>query len=380
MHSKLRLRSGNQRRLGDVIFVARSFFSPGLLPSVKEVLEVMLFHLLHRKGVQSMSTVDAASLVAMGLSDHWVRQNVYTINYRNIAPKIVKLYGEFMALVRTPMARRNDNWDTNKLNPFLMKARQCLNIACTDPIILRKQEKFYGVKMSEVERDFLEDQLTNREMFCTTDIDKDWAKTFSRNRKDAEGLDKMRNNEDVAIRNQISVPYTDENDNHDEDTNLSDDDYEIEDEKNNEPSNGAKKKKRKFDSNFSSTELPEGWMHIRKSHHSVRPEYYQCIDRLVSQYHCTYSQGEAAVVVVGKTMFGRPWKFFDEDKDVITLDTVPHHKNQIIHSRAAEAFTIDKIVRSIVESDEMSSITYHDDGSKTQVKYFQKKWEFFNIT
>ena len=85
-------------------------------------------------------------------------------------------------------------------------------------------------------------------------------------------------------------------------------------------------------------------------------------------------------MVVGKTMFGRPWKFFDEDKDVITLDTVPHHKNQIVHSRAAEAFTIDKIVRSIMESDEMSSITYHDDWSKTQVKYFQKKWKFFNIT
>ena len=113
-------------------------------------------------------------------------------------------------------------------------------------------------------------------------------------------------------------------------------------------------------------------MHIRKSHHSVRPEYYQCIDSLVSKYHCTYSQGEAAVVVVGRTMFGRSWKFFDEDKDVITLDTVPHHKNQIIHSRAAEAFTIDKIVRSIMESDETSSITYHDDGSKTQVNIFRK--------
>ena len=242
MHSKLRLRSGNQRNLGNVIFVARSSFSPGLLPTVKEVLEVMLFHLLHRKGVQSMSTVDAANLVAMGLSDHWVRLNVYTINYRNIAPKIVKLYGEFMALVRTPMARRHENWVTSKMNPFLMKTKQCLNIACTDPIILRKQEKFYGVKMSEVEREFLEDQLTNREMFCTTDIDKGWAKTFSRNRKDAEGLDKMRSNEDLAISNQISVPYTDKNDNHDEDTNLSDEDYEIEVE-NNEPSTGAKRKR-----------------------------------------------------------------------------------------------------------------------------------------
>ena len=189
----------------------------------------------------------------------------------------------------------------------------------------------------------------------------------------------MRCNEDVAIRNQISVPYTDENDNLDEDTHLSDKDYEIEDE-NNEPDNGAKKKKRKFDSTFSSSELPEGWMHIRKSHHSVRPEYYRCIDSLVSQYHCTYSQGEAAVVVVGKTMFGRPWKFFDEDKDVITRDTVPHHKNQIVHSRAAEAFTIDKIVRSIMESEETSSITYHDDGSKTQVNIFRKNDKNSNIT
>ena len=129
--------------------------------------------------------------------------------------------------------------------------------------------------------------------------------------------------------------------------------------------NNNKKRKRIF-SDLAEQELPEGWKHLRLSHHKVRPEYYQAIDLLISKHHLTYSQGIAAVVVVGQIMFGRPWKFFDEDKECIDLDTAPHHKNQIIHSKAVEAFTISRIVKEIMKDDKVSSTTYHDDGSKTQ--------------
>ena len=42
----IRLRSSGQKTLGEVTFVARPTFTPGLLPTKREVLEVMLYHLL----------------------------------------------------------------------------------------------------------------------------------------------------------------------------------------------------------------------------------------------------------------------------------------------------------------------------------------------
>ena len=75
----IRLRSAGQKTLGEVTFVAKAAFTPGLLPTMGEVLEVMLFHLLPSPGRRQMSKVEAAAVVAGGLREHWIYQNIYTI-------------------------------------------------------------------------------------------------------------------------------------------------------------------------------------------------------------------------------------------------------------------------------------------------------------
>ena len=62
----LRLRSSGQKTLGEVTFVARLSFSPGLLPTKKEVLEVMIFHLLPSPGKPQRSS-GRGSQGALGL-------------------------------------------------------------------------------------------------------------------------------------------------------------------------------------------------------------------------------------------------------------------------------------------------------------------------
>ena len=74
-----RLRSCGQKVLGDVTFTAKLSFSPGLLPTMKDVIEVMLYHLLPVPGRRQLSKGEAASTVTDGMVDHWIFQNVYTI-------------------------------------------------------------------------------------------------------------------------------------------------------------------------------------------------------------------------------------------------------------------------------------------------------------
>ena len=56
--------------------------------------------------------------------------------------------------------------------PFVEEIKTCLDISCKDQAALRRQEKLFGVKMTEEEHQFLADQLGPRKMLCTTEVDK----------------------------------------------------------------------------------------------------------------------------------------------------------------------------------------------------------------
>ena len=183
-----RLRSSGQKTLGDVVFIAKPHFTPGQLPSQKEVIEVMLFHSLPGiPGRRQMSRDETSNVVAGGLVEHWVFQNIYTIQkvrlslqiviqyklfQQYVMKKVKGLYGEFIYNLNYPKKKQTDNWVAKTLQPFLDKVMTCLDIACKDPAALKKLEKFYGVKMTPEELKFLEDQLGPRVMLCTTEVDR----------------------------------------------------------------------------------------------------------------------------------------------------------------------------------------------------------------
>ena len=168
----IRLRYSGQKILGEVTFVAKTSFSPGLLPTMREVLEVMLFHLLPSPGRRQMSKGEAAGVVADGLREHWIFQNIYTIQKVRISKKVMDLYEEFTALSHTSQKKRTPAWNSNRLQPFITKLQGGLDIFCRDQSALKKQERFHGVKMTEEETKFVEDQLGPRLMLCTTAVDR----------------------------------------------------------------------------------------------------------------------------------------------------------------------------------------------------------------
>ena len=79
MAFRLWLKTAGQKTLGDETFSAKMGFSLGVLPIAKEVSEVVIYHLLPQKGKASISKDEAINLVAGGLIQHWVFQNIYTI-------------------------------------------------------------------------------------------------------------------------------------------------------------------------------------------------------------------------------------------------------------------------------------------------------------
>ena len=116
---------------------------------------------------------------------------------------------------------------------------------------------------------------------------------------------------------------------------------------------------------LSSDDLPKNWQHIRHSERQVRQEYYLTVDELMSVYHMSYEQAIAAIVTVGKKMFGLPWKRFEEGEE-ITIDTVPDKKMNRKMGRAIEAFTLSEVVNLMLDEEEQTTVTYHDDGSRSK--------------
>ena len=81
---------------GDENFFARDCFSSGCLPTKREVIEMLVWHLLPKgKGFTCPPKEEAASCVADVLIEHWIWCNLYPKHKKNVVGAILKLYDEF---------------------------------------------------------------------------------------------------------------------------------------------------------------------------------------------------------------------------------------------------------------------------------------------
>lgn len=358
-----RLRSFGQKTLGEITFNAKLGFSPGLLPTEKEVLEVFLYHLISLPGKKQLSRTEAAEVVARGLIEHWVFQNVYTNQKQHVVKKVLKLYEEYLSLSHTSQKKRTTGWNEKKLEPFSAKLSCCFNIYCTNPDGRKKLEQVFDVKMSKVEYDFVEDQLGPRLMFCLTEVEKSWAKTAARRREEEERLKRMESEENEEKRQReakVEIPAE-----FDVIPGVEEPGEDVEYTPTEEEERPGKK--RRFEDTWGATTqtLPPHWNHLRISERKVRPEFYRVCDRLIAKHHCSLDQAVAAVVEVGQGLLNLPWKFHS-DADTIDLDTAPHRQSQLLASRAIEAHTLSKIAQLIVDAPGSATVTLHDDGSRAQ--------------
>ena len=254
------LRSATSLTLGDELFVARDSFTPGLLPSQKSVIEMMMYILTPRgKGIKQVTREEAEIRVAHTLTEHWVWCNIYTIQMKNVIAAVSRLYAEFKKLTSTMKVRQTPKWLENTLKPYLERVNgSLLDIATNDPVYKKKQEDIQGVKMTQAEHDFYEDQKGPRVMYCDSFVDQQWLHMAERRQKDKETLESRKARAEQDKDNLSKVSQTDSED----EDHADDEDYCVDQEDVSvEGDETKRKRKRKFEETLSkeTSEMPKDW-------------------------------------------------------------------------------------------------------------------------
>ena len=153
------LRSTYSQHLDTEVFQGREEFEGGLLPTERNVIEMMIWAVASRTGRKQVSAKAAAKLVAEILFDHWVWSNCYPKKLGNIQNQVENLYVEFKKLRETRTKKQTQNWKTEKVPAYLERIKQGFDISTYDANYLSKMESLYGVKMEEEDKQYRDDQV-----------------------------------------------------------------------------------------------------------------------------------------------------------------------------------------------------------------------------
>ena len=94
------------------------------------------------------------------------------------------------------MDRKTDKWK-ERMSTYNYQLKSTLfDILTQDRQRTRNLEEQYGVKITSLEYDFLEDQKGPQISYCTSLVDRKWEKTTQRRQKDQLSYERMKKNEE----------------------------------------------------------------------------------------------------------------------------------------------------------------------------------------
>ena len=94
------------------------------------------------------------------------------------------------------MDRKTDKWK-ERMSTYNYQLKSTLfDILTQDRERTRNLEEQYGVKMTSLGYDFLEDQKGPWISYCTSLVDRKWEKTTERRQKDQLSYERMKKNEE----------------------------------------------------------------------------------------------------------------------------------------------------------------------------------------
>ena len=361
-------RSRSTKKLGSGSYIESNQLPIGVLPSKKQVVECMMYIMRQdRAGKSHMTVDDGAYLVACSLIDQWLYCNIYTVTLRVIKKRVLNLYKDFqneMNKAKKPFYKKPDK--QGYFDSYNQKMLGLFDIFCEDALRRKNLEKMYSIKMQDMEYSFLEDMRSDRIQYCEDAVDRRWKKTMERRTKQEKALDKMKDSEksrkDEEFATSSQLMEIDAAEDHCMDTDRSQL-FTV------EPGPREKGKKRPFQQSTASCSdsIPSQFRHIRTSQNVVKTSFYKTVDILMSQYHCSKVQAVAGVIVTGKVMFDRNnWKFHHEDPNCIDLDTAPDKRSILRAEQAFYSLSLGCLVEEIMDADQNTVITYHNDGSRVQ--------------
>ena len=212
---------------------------------------------------------------------------MYPKKAQNVAKVLRDLYEEFRALKKIPKPRQTEAWVQDKVEPWLGSLNVGLDIRTTDVGFRSRQEELFGVKETDVEEAFWNDQINGKRVgFCETFVDKKWLATDARRKRDLEGWKKRleRSEKDKKVlEERVEVPEEYDIDGNQNNPDFVDRNYDDEEKDNH------KKRRRSYvaaGSVENTGSLPEHYRHVRKSIHGVRPEVYTALDRYFKRETC----------------------------------------------------------------------------------------------
>ncbi|XP_039344948.1 uncharacterized protein LOC120372169 isoform X2 [Mauremys reevesii] len=273
-----------KKTLGNVDYVESSEFSQGILPTNKDVIQNMLYLLQPKRAGQAQrSKEDAAQLLAELLQEHWLFCNLHTIATENIKKNILKMYEEFTKLYQTRKQRQNQSF-TEKADIFNRSSEQLFDIFCTDTVIRNELEQYSGIKMTDVEWKFLENQRSERKMYHKDFMDKKEIKMIERRKLQClEHLRKIAEKKETSEVKEETYK-TDEKSDDSMSVNKS---YVVEEEEDEGVPDFSSKRKRKrpystwtaSSSTSAGDSMPLECQRIRMSIRKVRPGFYETVDK-----------------------------------------------------------------------------------------------------
>ena len=303
-----------------------------------------------------------------------------------------------MDLVRTRVKKQSDKWKA-KVDLFNTDRTKLFDIFSENSDARKNREMETGVSMGPDEWAFLNDQRSERKMYCDDFLDKVWVAQVAQRQKKDERIERLQKAKQSWEEKSKSVSWSEIENNKDSDiaeivqdeaveststgknVRHRDFDYDydpITDSQALEASDSVQgNKKRRImtakllthddnnDNSDNKDDMPYQYRHIRNSAKIVKPIFYRTVDKIKSVNHCSNSQAIGSVILTANGLFGRSWKLHKESEVVIDLDTAPNNKAVIESGKALTALCLSEIVEEMMAA-AGGVITYHDDGSKTQ--------------
>ena len=143
--------------------------------------DVMSF-LLTLKSNSTGKHENAELLCAQRLFGHWTHCNVYPARILGeIMYKVKKMYDDYRYLKKYEKLKKTQNYWT-KYELFIKTQNSLFDIH-GDATYVSLQEKFWGVTMTDRDKQFYEDQKNARIEYCTRNVDPIWRRSQERKQK-----------------------------------------------------------------------------------------------------------------------------------------------------------------------------------------------------
>ena len=105
----------------------------------------------------------------------------------------MSLNHEFKKLQATPKDRRTNKWVEVKVQPFMKYLEEGLDIRTLDIAYRKKQEEQHGVKETEMENAFWEDQMRGNKIgHCDGFVDRKWLARMKKEEGPGQLSEKIR--------------------------------------------------------------------------------------------------------------------------------------------------------------------------------------------